>query len=155
MITVSSAIAVGACGGDDAAVGGGADSGTSDDATIQDTGVADDGGGNDSGVTDSGAPNACVGLDAGCFACCAAEDPDAAAALARSAITCACDTPGDCKADCNNTLCKAAPKSPDAKCLKCIADPDAGGCIQAAETAACGTDATCKALVSCFTQSKN
>ena len=157
LITVSSAIAIAACGGDDAAVGSnGTDSGSSDDATVQDTGAVDSGGsGNDSSVIDSAAPNACIGLDAGCFACCAAEDPDAATALAGAAISCACTTPGDCQDDCKDTLCKKNPKAPDAKCLKCLAAPDAGGCIEAAKASACGSDMVCQGLVDCFTQCKN
>jgi hypothetical protein len=35
--------------------------------------------------------------------------------------------------------------------LKCLADPDAGDCVQKAESAACGdADTTCQAIVGCF-----
>ena len=149
-----------ACGGDDAAVG--KTDGGGDGTTTDDSGSDFDSGGGDSAVSDSGNREGggadagpCIGLDSGCFACCAEQDPDASVELAASAIDCACNTPGDCHDACKTTLCKGSPTAPNAACLACIASADAGNCIKNAETTVCGSNASCMATVDCFTQCKN
>jgi hypothetical protein len=103
------------------------------------------------GGVDAGSDADCQSLlDGGCYTCCQAEDPDAAAALLKHAFSCACGTASVCASVCASSLCIASP--PDTTCMKCLtAHPDAGNCILSAEPAACGdADIGCAAVVTCL-----
>jgi hypothetical protein len=165
-VSCSSALAIAACSGssgDDSSI-------ISSDATFADTSSADDSGNpipDSGGPIDTGAPidsgtptpdsGSCADLsDGGCFRCCSADDPDAAAVIEESALACACTTPGDCKTECADTLCKRPKQAaPDAKCDKCLAQTDAGGCFAKAKTTACGSSTSCDDVAACFATCPN
>ena len=155
------------CGGDSTPPDAGPDATVTDapgDTKLEGSAVdAADGGADvvaaDADATDAGADvismdapleASCATLGTGCFTCCAAEDPDAAASLLQRAYGCACGTVSLCATPCGMSLCKSA--QPDPNCFKCItAHPDAGNCISSAEPAACGdADVGCLTVATCW-----
>jgi hypothetical protein len=137
---------VSACGGgDNTALDGGNDA-TTGDAQSDAAGDAvanDGGGGNDANPGDGG----CAKGPA-CRTCCTTLYPDAAAFLADNLRTCACTTPGDCKAQnvCGGNLCNGGQPSP--ACDGCLGRADAGDCTAKAITA-CAGNSECTALLGC------
>ena len=128
-----------ACGGADSTdLDAGRDATTGD--ASGDGGGADVAPGNDAGPPDGACPK-------GCRACCAEQYPDAAALFVTTEETCACTTPGDCKTECANTICKGIQPQGGA-CEACLFNKDAGGCFGVAVTT-CAADTECQKFAGC------
>jgi len=118
--------------------------GANDTSPSGDSGGADVTPGNDAGIPDGG----CTKGTPGCRACCAAQYPDAAALFETTEETCACTTPGDCKTECANSLCKGLQPQGQPACEACVFNKDAGGCFGvAAQT--CAADTECQKFAGC------
>lgn len=144
LVSASAAAAlVSACGGSDNTATDGGDATTSDAQTSDVVG-------NDVANNDANPPGNDAGCQkgAGCRACCANAYPDGAAFFNDTEKTCACTTPGDCKAQsvCGGSLCNGQKAS--AACDICLGSADAGDCFAAA-VAACANNAECQQLAGC------
>ena len=85
----------------------------------------------------------------GCFECCAKGNEAGLDAAYQVFDTCACQTPGVCKAQCGANYC--AGQQPSAACETCL--QGAQQCGQQADTA-CAANAQCKAAIDCFDASQ-
>ena len=143
-----------ACGGDNNNGDGGNDA-TTNDVVGNDSPQNNDTGGNDTGTNDAGkdvvTPDGGCAPGPGCRQCCAQANPDAAAIFLAAEQTCACTTPGDCKANnvCGQTLCKGNQAS--GPCYQCLNDKDSGDCFTVA-AAACIQNSACQPLAACVAQ---
>lgn len=85
----------------------------------------------------------------GCYECCAKGNEAGLDAAYQVFDTCACQTPGVCKAQCGNNYC--AGQQPSAACETCL--QGAQQCGQQADQA-CAGNAQCKAAIDCFDASQ-
>lgn len=154
IILVCSIVAAGyavACGGaENSDLDGGGDA-TTNDAANDASPPVDSGGGDvatDAPANDTGVPDSGCSKGAGCRACCAQAYPDAAALFESTEENCACTTPGDCKNECANSLCKGNQPNAQSPCEACVLSKDAGSCFETA-AAACATTPECGKFAGC------